>query len=125
MLYPTTTASFHKFKMYKSQHRTDAERHESSWVFIKLINSLAEIDVYKNVEEDDESRAAKEREMSLVMGARWNRPTGGNSSTYNTLSNPVVHVSYTDAFYYCAWKGMRLPTEIEWEFAARGGLEGA
>ncbi len=123
MLYPTTVASFWKFKFYKYQHKTTAEKHLSSWVFKNLVNQIADIDVYRNLDED-ESRAAQDEEMILILGAKWSRPTGGNSTTYNNLNDPVVHVSYTDAFSYCAWKGMRLPTEIEWEFAARGGLDG-
>lgn len=64
------------------------------------------------------------KELSLIKNARWNKPIGGDSSINKNLDNPVIHVSYNDAFAFCAWKGMRLPNEIEWEFAARGGLLG-
>lgn len=60
--------------------------------------------------------------MKLIHYAQWSKPFGGTSGMYNYLDYPVVHVSYHDAFAYCSWKRMRLPNEMEWEFAARGGL---
>ncbi|WP_164827257.1 SUMF1/EgtB/PvdO family nonheme iron enzyme, partial [Sinorhizobium meliloti] len=61
----------------------------------------------------------------FTLGANWRHPLGRKSSIGAILDHPVVHVAYSDAKAYTEWAGKDLPTEAEWELAARGGLEQA
>jgi formylglycine-generating enzyme len=113
--YPVTNRDFAAF-VEGTGYQTEAERFGWSFVFWMQLPP-------DHLDELVEDTVAAAPWWCKVAGSSWKHPEGPGSSIDTRLDHPVVHISWNDAAAYAAWAGKSLPTEAQWEYAARGGLE--
>ena len=113
---PVTNADFRRF-VRKTKYKTEAE--EYGWSFVMSYLASAKTKADKTTQSLPDAK-----QWLAVGGAWWRQPEGPDSSIKGKEDYPVTHISLRDAQAYCKWAGKRLPQEMEWERAARGGVEG-
>jgi formylglycine-generating enzyme required for sulfatase activity len=121
---PVTVADFARF-VAATGHVTVAERAPDPALYPGADPALVVAGSIVFRPEAFEPSRAPGSWWSYVPGASWRRPEGAEDVTEARADHPVTQVAFADAAAYAAWAGKTLPTETEWEFAARGGLDGA
>jgi len=119
-----TNAQFAKF-VAATGYVTLAERGADPKVHVNMPKKLLEPGSVAFIMPTDASRGGSVTQwFQYVSGANWRHPEGPDSSIAGRENHPVVHVAYEDALAYARWLGRGLPTEAQWEYAARGGRDG-